>query len=178
MRRVFLIAALLLSGCVSEASASYSLPEILTTTKTLSKDGTGADCAIVGTGAGALGATAGCTLVAAVANKVIIPVSAHVFYTRATASYTGGGNARLSYSTASGLVSISATVSAAYFFTLTTSNSFFLTPTLGSGDDLTGTASGLVNAPVILRSDAAITNPGTAAGTAVVKTVYYLLDAP
>jgi hypothetical protein len=143
-------------------------------TVTLSATGTGADGAIVGSGSQSFGHSAGVTLVPAVAGKVIVPLYTLVQYTFATGAYAGGGTLRTSYSTSGGLVAISPTINAQFFFVTTAySSSFFLYPTLGSGDATTTTATAFINVPVVIQGTAY--TAGTGAGTAVINTAYILI---
>jgi hypothetical protein len=133
---------------------------------------------LVGTADGDIGHAGGVIIVPAVAGKIIVPLYTIVKYTFAVAAYTGGGNVRTSYETSAGLVAISPTINAQFVFVTTAySSSFFITSTLGSIDVGTVTATGLVNVPVVLQGTA-YTQPGTAAGTAAIRTAYILMDAP
>lgn len=141
-------------------------------TKTLNKDGVGADGAIVGTGAGALAHTAGITLVAGVANKIIIPLAAHMTFDFVTAAYTGGTNVFVRYVT--GPITTMGGVSAANSFGASTDRVVTFGLDLGSQ----GAATSVVGESLILRTDSEFTQPGTADGTARIVVFYMLVDAP
>src|SRR5690348_17322908 len=66
--------------------------KLYSVSKTLNATGASADGAIVGTSAGQLGHAAGVTLVAANATKAYVVERLIIYYTFATAAYTGGGN--------------------------------------------------------------------------------------
>jgi hypothetical protein len=138
---------------------------IYTATKTLSADGTGADGAIVGTSAGSLGHASGVTLVSGVANKIIIPVYCLINYTRVTASYTGGGNVQI----VMGSSALTGTVGNTNAFGAGASKYFSLTPNTSQNTVAANTA-------VYLFDTSGYTQPGTAAGTAVVTLYYRLID--
>jgi len=138
---------------------------VLSSSKTINKDGTGVDGAIVGSSAGQLGEANGVTLVAAVANKVIAPLAILVNYARDTAAYTGGGNVTAGYADGAAATGL---VSAAALFGAAASSIQALAPLSGAA---------LVNKALVLRAASAFTQPGTAAGIAVVTTYYRLIDA-
>ena len=118
---------------------------------------------IVGSTAGTLGHADGVTLVAGVADRVIEPVAVVIDYTHVVAAYTAGGNTTAGYAggaAATGLVAAASSFGAA-------ANSLTVLR------QLTGAA--IKGANLVLRSSAAFTQPGTAAGTAVVKTYYRVL---
>jgi hypothetical protein len=120
---------------------------------------------IVGTDAGDIGHAAGVTLVAAVASKIIEPIAIVINYTFDTAAYTAGGNISAIYAggaAATGICSAANSLGAA------ASNINVLRPLSGLG---------LVNTALALTAASGFTDPGTAAGTAVVKTYYRLIDA-
>lgn len=167
-----------LAAILTDETGSGALafgPGLLVSTKTLSADGTGADGAIVGAAAGSLGAAEGVTLVAGVANKVIIPVSIYMDYIFATAAYTGGGaNINVYWATQTG-VQWSVTLSAANSFTAAGTREVFIHGYSTASQN--GVAGAFKGASVILGAGTEITQPGTAAGTATIRTLYYLLDA-
>jgi hypothetical protein len=149
---------------------------VKTVTKTLSADGTGADCAIVGNAANSLGHANGCTIVTGVAGKVIIPIAFYVEYTRVTASYTGGTGTTFYYGATSGAGGAIGS-GANTLFVAASSTEFLeqINDTMNSG----ALGGGLVKgAAVILASTVAYTQPGTAAGTAKATVVYYELTPP
>jgi hypothetical protein len=126
---------------------------------------------IVGTSAGTLGHASGVEVVAAVLGKRISVVECAVHYTFDTAAYTAGGTVSLRYSAAPAAI-ISTTQAAATSFGSAASRSFGFAPAGYQGAVTTH-----VGSAVSLTSGAAYTQPGTAAGTAVVTTYYRLLDA-
>jgi hypothetical protein len=129
---------------------------------------------IVGNTAGTLGHTSGITLVSAVASKRIDLIAVVIRYTHVVAAYTGGGNiSALGQTTAIGQTG---TVSAANSFAQADHATIILRPVAVNGGG-TGSSTYLINEAIMLRSTAAFTQPGTAAGTAVVTTYYLLTDA-
>jgi hypothetical protein len=158
------VVSLALGGDVASVSAAGSVAlanpqRLLSTTVNLTKT------LIVGNDAGDIGHALGVELVAAVASKIIVPVAIVVNYTFGTAAYTDGGNIYAIYAggaAATGVASAASSLGAA------ASNINVLAP-------LSGLA--LVNTGLNLVAAAAFTDPGTAAGTAVVKTYYRLIDA-
>jgi len=153
------------TGTGSTGWIPFGPVQIYSATKTLSADGTGADGAIVGSGAGSVGHSAGVALVPAVAGKVICPIGIKVAMTFATAAYTGGGNVTASWS---GTVEATTAISAANSFNLAASGVAYATKV----DVTSNAASGV---PLALKAASAFTQPGTAAGTAIVTCSYVLL---
>ena len=148
---------------------------------TLNKDGSGADGAIVGSSAGQLaassGANTGVQVVAAPgSNKFIIPVVCYVAYTRVTASYGGGGTVRLLYVDSGGVQSgtVSGSSNAAATFAATGSSTNVWFPVQQLVDPGAGSAALWLNSKVVIQSSGAFTQPGTAAGTAVVTFFYHI----
>jgi hypothetical protein len=124
---------------------------------------------IVGNSAGDLNHANGVTLVAAVAGKIIVPIRVVVNYTYATAAYTGGGAFGVFYgSSSSGSLAGTSNVGS---FIFDAAASVIAIIGLGSS----GTAA--VNTNLIFYAGTAFTQPGTAAGTAVITTYYRLIDA-
>jgi hypothetical protein len=119
---------------------------------------------IVGNDAGDIGHAAGVTLVAAVASKIIEPIAVVLNYTHDTAAYTAGGNV---YAIYAGGAAATGVVAAANSFGAGASSITVLRPLSGAA---------LVNTALAITAAAAFTDPGTAAGTAVVKTYYRLID--
>lgn len=78
---------------------------------TLSKDGTGANCAIVGSGATSL--YNGYEIVSLVTGKILVPLYAVCHYVYGGAAYTGGGNITVTYN---GNVTALSSISAANSF--------------------------------------------------------------
>lgn len=143
--------------------------EIKTATITLNKDGAGADCAIVGTGAGALGHAEGCELVAAVAGKFAHPLQWYMTHDFVTAAYTGGSSLLTRYNDIAADIMVPVAAGAA----LTAAEDRYV---LAVRDDQTIvlTASP-VGAALQLSAASAFTNPGTAAGTATIVVQYILI---
>ena len=143
---------------------------LYSTTLTLSADGTGADGAIVGTGANSLGAAQGILVAAAIAGVRFYVTELVCRITFAGAGYTGGGNivawiwdgAAVNQQT----------------FNLSAGNTFqSVTDCTNIGRPSTTVVHGTqaafgINQKIILKSSAAWTQPGSAAGTATI-TVYY-----
>lgn len=158
------VVSLALGGDVATVSAAGSVAlanpqRVLSTSVNLTKT------LIVGTDAGDIGHAAGVELVPAVASKIIQVLGVVVNFTYGTAAYTDGGNI---YAIYSGGAAATGVASAANSLGAAASNINLLTP-------LSGLA--LVNTGVALVAAAGFTDPGTAAGTAVVKTYYRLIDA-
>lgn len=126
---------------------------------------------IVGTAAGDLGEAAGVLAVAAVASRVIVPVVAYCDFTFATAAYTGGGNVALFYRT--NALQTTGVVGSTASFAVAGDSFMVWHPTAVGGV----AATAIVGEPLMLRTSAAFTNPGTAAGTASCK-VFYRLFTP
>ena len=154
-----------LSGDVSAVSAAGSVtlanPQRTIEATTVNLTNT----TIVGNSAGDLGHAAGVTLVAAVASKIIEPIAIVINFTFATAAYTDGGNVSAKYS---GGVDATGVCSAANSFGAAASKINVLRPLSGLS---------LVNTDLVLVAASAFTDPGTAVGTAAVKTYYRLIDA-
>jgi hypothetical protein len=151
---------------------------IITATRTLSADGTGADGAIVGSGNGSLGAASvgnSFVLVAAPgAGKRIMVLEVEYQYTFVTAAYTAGGNCNIYYGGSVGQA-FSGNITAVNSFGLGTSGWGVWRPSSGIVFSGVG-ATPASNCAVHLRSSAAFTQPGTAAGTATIKTRYVVVD--
>jgi hypothetical protein len=123
------------------------------------------DALIVGNAAGDIGHADGVELVAAVASKIIEPTAVVISYTHATAAYTDGGNVTAGYKDGGAATGL---IAAANLFGAAASSVSVLRPLSGAA---------LVNKAFVLRSSAAFSNPGTAAGTASVTTYYRLISA-
>jgi hypothetical protein len=119
---------------------------------------------IVGSAAGALNHADGVPLVDAVPGYVIEPVTVTVNYTYSTAVYTDGGNTHVMYV---GAIAVSAATSMAVLWGNSSSTIRMLLP-----DDVAR----YVNLGLMLRCVTAITQPGTAAGSAVIKVTYRLIQ--
>ena len=151
------------SGTSNTGWVALGSVQIHQASKTLSADGTGADGAIVGTGAGSLGHTDGVTLVAAVTGKTIVPVALSIGVTFAVAAYTGGGNVTASV----GSTALTTVVTKENSFQLGASGTAF-----AAGAAVA--ANGLISTALKLVAASAFTQPGTAAGTATVIVSYIL----
>jgi hypothetical protein len=158
-----LIAAAMSGDATISAAGAVTLANpqrtIQSSTVTLTPD------TIVGNSAGDIGHADGVELVAAVASKIILPVAVVINYTHGVAAYTDGGNITAGYKDGS---SATGAIAALASFAAAASSVHCSVPTSGSA---------LVNKALVLRSAAAFTNPGTATGTAAVKTYYRLIDA-
>lgn len=120
---------------------------------------------IVATTAGALSHAQGLTLVPAPgAGFVLEIVSCTVSYTFATAAFTGGGNVTVNIG--AGGAALTGLVSALNSFTKGSSNINQFVPLSTAANSLTA------NTALSLVTASAITQPGTAAGTAKITTVY------
>jgi hypothetical protein len=133
---------------------------------------------IVGSAAGDLAHTDGVQLAAAPgAGKLVVVDLVLVDYTRVTASY-GGGNTCSSYylSGAGGTKTIiqQGYGAAQTFADVDSSNEWVLGPA-GTSLIADSSATSVINASVVLHCTGAFTDPGTAAGTAVVTTVYRIV---
>ena len=145
------------SGSGNTGWVAYQSAQILSATVALSKT------VIVGNSAGDIGHADGVQLVAAVATKIIHPVAVVVTFTYATAAYSDGDDISARYKDGgaiTGVVTETASLGAS------ASNVNTLSPVAGLA---------LVNKDLVLRSAAAFSDPGTAAGTASVTTHYVLL---
>jgi hypothetical protein len=120
---------------------------------------------IVGNAAGDIGHAAGVTLVTAHPGKIIEPVQVIINFTYATAAYTAGGDISAKYS---GGANATGVCIAGNSIGASASNIHVLRPLAGQS---------LVNTNLVLVAASAFTNPGTAAGTATIKTIYRLIDA-
>ena len=139
----------------------------LSVTKTFSKDGTGADYAIVGSGAGAVGQTGGVLFVSAVASKIIVPDYVVFNFTYSTAAYTAGaGTVRFEYDSVGGQ-GVACALSAATSFGLTVNQ---IRTCYGISN-----IAAVVNDGLYFIASQAFTDPGTAAGTASVTLYYHLV---
>lgn len=121
---------------------------------------------IVGTGTGAIGSGGGCPLVEAPSGFSAILAYVTIAYTFATAAYTGGSTISIS----TGNITLTGSASAANSFGAATNRSILLTP-LSTSNALSVTYSALT----LTSGGVAFTQPGTAAGTGVVKTYYTLI---
>jgi hypothetical protein len=128
---------------------------------------------IVGSTAGTLGHADGVTVLSGVTGKRIVIRDAWLQMTFATAAYTGGGVVSLRYSD-NATVAASATVSAANSFGATSSRTSSL-PSAGATLSTNGATAG-IGAGIVIAAGAAFTQPGTAAGTAVLTVYYSLVD--
>ena len=137
--------------------------------KTLTADGTGGNGAIVGSGTGAVGDADGVTLVAAQANKIIVPLWMVGVYTRLTASYGGGGNMG---GYCAGLP-VTAVLGASSTFAAANSRQFFLGPA-SSGLITVGS---FINSPLYLFSTSPFTNVAGATGFGRFYGAYVLMPA-
>lgn len=135
--------------------------------KTLNKNGAGVDGAILGNGAGALANAAGVTLVTGVASLRIQVERLVVNFTFVTAAYTGGGNLTVRYAT--DLIDCTSTLGAASSLTAANDTCNIMVP---ANSQFTTAKDLGIGRDVFLKSAASFTDPGTAAGTAVI-TVYY-----
>ena len=153
------------TGTGSTGWIPFGPVQIYSATKTLSADGTGADGAIVGTGAGSIGNAAGVALVPAVAGKVICPIGLKIAVVFGVAAYTDGGDLTASWS---GTVAATVGITAANSFGLAASGTAY-----ASKADVASNAA--IGAPLALKAAAGFTQPGTAAGTAIVTCSYVLL---
>lgn len=119
---------------------------------------------IVGSAVGDIGSTNGVALVTAVAGKVILIDGVSINYTFATAAYTGGSAISARYQggeDATGTTTEVESIGAA------ANNIQLLRPLAGAA---------LVNTNVVLICTTPFTQPGTAAGTAVIRTFYRLVQ--
>jgi hypothetical protein len=157
-----------------QALGSSGGGDILSATITLSATGAGATGAIVGTGAGSIGAGTGVTLVAGVANKRIQFLELVIDYTYVTAPYTGGGSIFAAYYAGYQILA-SDGISSNLCFTGTGPTSTYASPVQNTSNT-TDTLRHWIGAPLILWCTAAVTQPGTAAGTANVTVYYRLVD--
>jgi hypothetical protein len=113
--------------------------------------------AIVGTAAGQFGHANGVPLVAAPgASLALIPSKLAIYYTFATAAYTGGGNITLNWG--AGGAAVTGLVSAANSVGAASSKAVMFFPLSTAGVAMVS------NASLNLVSSAAFTQPGTAAG--------------
>jgi hypothetical protein len=128
---------------------------------------------IVGSTAGTLGHADGVTVLSGVTGKRIVIRDAWLQMTFATAAYTAGGVVSLRYSD-NATVAASATVSAANSFGATSSRTSSL-PSAGATLSTNGATAG-IGAGIVIAAGAAFTQPGTAAGTAVLTVYYSLVD--
>jgi hypothetical protein len=120
---------------------------------------------IVATAAGSLSHANGLTLVPAPGVGYALElVSCIVSYTRVTATLTGGGNVTVNWG--AGGAAITGLVSAANSFAKASSNINQFVPLSTAGNNV------VTNAALSLVTASAITQPGTAAGTAKITTVY------
>lgn len=120
---------------------------------------------IVGSTAGTLGHADGVTLVTAVSGKHILPVDVVVVFTFATAAYTAGGNTYISHGSVG---TLTGSLTAGASFGRSSSGYWVYRP---SSSAMTTTGKNLA-----IVADAAFTQPGTAASTAIVYTYYRLVD--
>jgi hypothetical protein len=126
---------------------------------------------IVGNTAGKLAHASGVTVVAGEAGILYIVERMITQYTFVTAAYTGGGNTTVRYQTTAGSVNATQPLGATDSFGA--SNSVMaVTFMSGSPEGATSTASGLIGRGLSLNCTAQYTQPGTAAGTAVVTIEY------
>jgi hypothetical protein len=138
---------------------------------TLSADGTGADCAIVGTGAQSLGHADGCTVVAAVSGKIIVPLAIRVRYDFVTAAYTGGGTIAAHYKTC--LIQTTLNITGANSMQAAADRDAISFQNTASG--ATATLDQCQNDLLEIEVSSPYTQPGTAAGTATVTVLYVLM---
>ncbi len=147
----------------------FEFSDLLSATITLSADGTGATGAIVGSAANSLGHANGITVISATSGKRIQLIQAYCNYAFSGAAYTGGGNNILVYTTEVA-TQLSNAVAAATGFGRANNGKWLWIPAahvLGSS----GIGGGLA-----VRSSAAYTQPGSAAGTATLTVYYQLVD--
>jgi hypothetical protein len=163
-------ATLAASGALTIASPQ----RLYATTISLSATGAGADGAIVGSGVGALNDAAGVTIVPAVPGKRIMLLEMMCDYTRVTASYTGGGGLYAAYYTTF-VTLVSTPINTGDSFASGTSSSAWVTA-INNNANTVGGLSAFINKPLVIWSSAAVTQPGTAAGTANVTVYYHLVD--
>ena len=124
---------------------------------------------ITGTGAGQLGSTNGVVIVAAPgANLALELIDFGLYYTFATAAYTGGGNITLNWGAGgaaiTGLISYANSVGAA------ANKGIYFVPLAAAATPIVG------NQSINLVSAAAPTQPGTAAGTIAWECRYRILN--
>lgn len=151
---------LFMRGATFSGDVSVSAAGATTLSNSLLQRATGtiASADITGTGAGQLGHANGVVLLAAPgANLAWQLVSFGLYYTFATAAYTGGGNLTVNWG--AGGAALTGLVSAANSLTAASSKAvqFFPLSTVGVAI--------VSNASLNLVSSAAPTQPGTAAGT-------------
>jgi hypothetical protein len=170
------------SGDVASLSAAgaFALADpnkIYRVQKTLTADGTGGDGAIVGNGNGSLNGTLGANSITIIpapgAGKVILLRRWAYQYTRVTASYGGGGTVSL-YANNGGVwfPGFSDSASAAQTFAAAGNTAGLLLPVSSKDPEGGGGNTALVNARVVIWSSAQFTQPGTAAGTAIITAWY------
>jgi hypothetical protein len=142
---------------------------------TLSADGTGADCAIVGSNANQLNHAAGCTVAPAPgAGKMAVFERYAIRYLYSTDTYGGGGSLEVRYVTCLAQLNTGPAASSTFGATAHRSN-------LGVSVNLNNTSSGDTcgtNEAIFVKSSAAYTQPGTAAGTGTIITYYSVIPSP
>jgi hypothetical protein len=144
------------SGTGKTGWIAFGEVQVRTASITLNKDGTGATGAIVGTAAGSLGHASGVALVAAVTGKIIVPLSLRLDVTFAVAAASIGTDAMTT--------------------AVTKENSFQLAASGVAFAPMSGSAANALHGVALaLKAASAFTQPGTAAGTAVVTVSYILV---
>ena len=139
--------------------AANSVTAAMLSTDSLQKvTGTISSANITGTGAGQFGHANGVVLQAAPgANVALQPIALGMYYTFATAAYTGGGNISLNWG--AGGAALTGVVSAANSVGAASNKALMFFPLSTAGVAIVS------NASLNLVAAAAFTQPGTAAGT-------------
>lgn len=161
----------------SQAIVNLSDPAaIYSASKTFSKTGSGADYGIIGTGAGSIGQAGGVELVAAIPNKVIMPLWVCNNFVFATAAYTAGGNTRLGWNN-NAVSAITANLPTNGGFT-GAANNISCAQLNTSWSILTTGGANAVGGNLVVQAQTAFTDPGTAAGTSTMTVWYQILSVP